>query len=147
MSDKKTRNTHGEASGTVPVDRGPGECEDPLLLTDEDAWLVWMEPALCRNPNAAELLAHLLYTIKTAIESDAEGAARAVYTLSYGIRLAYEYTEAHKASLKLFNLYLSDQLRPEDEPLTLISSAIARAKPRSRKRRRSAQNSSKRSRR
>jgi hypothetical protein len=105
------------------------ECFEDNLLEDDEAWLLFMEPALCGNPVAAVSLARLLCTLKQAIDSGPKGAKRASFTLSYGIEIAYEYTEAHRLALGLFNLYLEGRLRVEDEPLQLLNSAIARADP------------------
>jgi hypothetical protein len=113
----------------APVHELPRECFEDNLLEDEEAWLLFMEPALCENPVAAVSLARLLCTLKQAIDSGPEGAKRASFTLSYGIEMAYEYTEAHQLALRLFNLYLEGRLRVEDEPLQLLNSAIARADP------------------
>lgn len=111
----------------APIYSEPTECHDPYLLDDDEAWLIWMEPILCDNPGAAESLAHLLFTLKQAIESGPEGTARAIHTLADGIRIAYKYTEAHKAALRLYNLYLGDKLRGDDSPVRLLTAAIERA--------------------
>jgi hypothetical protein len=99
----------------------PTECFDDYLL--------FVEPALCENPGAAVSLARLLCTLKEAIDSSPEGAKRASFTLSDGIRIAYKYTEAHLLALRLFILYSEGRLRVEDEPLQLLGAAIARADP------------------
>jgi hypothetical protein len=96
------------------------------LLADETTWTAILEPALCQDPAAVECLAHLLFTIKKAIDSGAEGAIRASQTLSHGIELIYPYTNAHKAALKLYVLSLEGNLKPTDEPLNLINSALKR---------------------
>lgn len=107
----------------------PTECFDDYLLADDEDWLLFVEPALCENPGAAVSLARLLCTLKEAIDSGPEGAKRASFTLSDGIRIAYKYTEAHQLALRLFILYLEGRLRVEDEPLQLLGVAIARADP------------------
>lgn len=107
--------------------REPTECFDQFLLADDDDWLPFIEPAFCNNPTAADALAHLLGTIRSAIESGPEGTRRALFTLSDGIRIAYKYTAEHKAALRLYNLSLTGELHPGDDPLTLISGALKRA--------------------
>jgi hypothetical protein len=107
----------------------PTECFDNYLLADDEDWLLFVEPALCENPQAAVSLARLLCTLKESIDSGPEGAKRTSFTLSDGIRIAYNYTEAHRLALKLFILYLEGWLKVEDEPLQLLSAAIARADP------------------
>jgi hypothetical protein len=107
----------------------PTKCFDDYLLADDEDWLSFVEPASCEAPGAAVSLARLLCTLKEAIDSGPEGAKRASFTLSDGIRIAYKYTEAHQLALRLFILYLEGRLRVEDEPLQLLSAAIARADP------------------
>jgi hypothetical protein len=96
------------------------------LLADDNTWAAILEPALCQDPAAVECLAHLLFTIKKAIDSGAEGVIQASQTLSHGIELIYPYTNAHKAALELYVLSLEGDLRPGDEPLQLINAAIER---------------------
>jgi hypothetical protein len=67
--------------------------------------------------------------LKETIDSGSEGARRASFTLNDGIRIAFSYTEAHQLALRLFFLYLEGRLKVEDEPLQLLSGAIARADP------------------
>ena len=38
----------------------------------------------------------------------------------------YLYTDAHKAAVKLYLLFLTGNLKPQDEPLQLINDAIKR---------------------
>src|SRR5262245_2347828 len=74
-----------QAHSAAPRHKEPTECYDPYLLADDEDWLIFMEPVLCENPVAADSLARLLFTIKEAIDSGPEGAARASFTLSDGI--------------------------------------------------------------
>lgn len=96
------------------------------LLADEMTWTAILEPALCQDPAAVECLARLLFTIKKAIDSGAEGARQASQTLSHGIELIYLHTNAHKAALELYVLSLEGNLKPQDEPLNLFNAAIER---------------------
>lgn len=104
--------------------RKEGNCQN--LLADDKIWLAFLEPALCKDPSAAQSLAHLLFTIQEAINSGPEGVKRASDTLLDGIRLVYLYTDAHKAALKLYVLSLTGHLKPQNEPLILINEAIER---------------------
>ncbi|HVG30653.1 MAG TPA: hypothetical protein VM864_13175 [Pyrinomonadaceae bacterium] len=96
-------------------------------LADETTWNAILEPALCRDADAVDVLARLLFTIKNAIDAGQEGATRASQTLQSGIELIYLHTNAHKAALKLYLLTLEGNLHPQDEPLHLINAAIERA--------------------
>ena len=102
------------------------EYDAESMLTDGETWLVFLETAFRNDSTGADTLAHLLFIIKEAIESGPDGVKRAVSTLSYGLRLVYLYTDEHKLALKLYLLYLTGDLRPQDEPLTLLDSEIER---------------------
>lgn len=104
------------------------ECDCENLLVDHDTWTVILEPALCNNSDTAESLASLLFTIKESIEGGPEGIKRAINTLLDGISLVYIYTDIHKAALNLYLLWLTGHLKPQDEPLQLISTAIERGR-------------------
>jgi hypothetical protein len=95
------------------------------LLADE-MWLAILEPALCKDAAAVELLARLLFTIRKEINSGSAGVRRASEILSNGIDVMYLYTGAHRAALELYRLSLSGNLQPQDEPLKLINAAIER---------------------
>lgn len=103
-----------------------GRIVDPL--TDEEDWAAVLEPALSQDAAAVEVLARLLFTIKKAIDSGPEGAMRASQTLQHGVEQLYLHTTAHQAALTLYVLYLEGNLKPQDEPLNLINTAIARGR-------------------
>ncbi|HEX8735912.1 MAG TPA: hypothetical protein VF721_11340 [Pyrinomonadaceae bacterium] len=99
-----------------------------IPLADTEDWTDVLEPLLCKNAVAAERLAQLLFTIKSAIDSGAEGAEQASKMLLDGIETIYLYTNAHKAAVKLYVLSLEGNLKPQDEPLNLINAALERGK-------------------
>jgi len=96
------------------------------LLADRETWRVFLETAVCRDSGGANTLARLLLTVKEAIESGPDDLERAVNTLLDGIELTYLYTDEHRLALKLYMLYLTGHLKPQDEPLTLLNGAIER---------------------
>ena len=96
------------------------------LLADDETWTAILEPFLCQDEAAVELLARLLCTIRKAIDSGPEGVVQASQTLLNGIELTYLHTRVHKAALKLYVLSLEGNLKPQDEPLNLINGAIER---------------------
>lgn len=102
------------------------KCESKTLLADEDTWRAILEPSLCEDSAAVEILARLLLTLKKAIDGGPEGVMRASHTLLRGVEFIYLYTEAHKAALKLYVLSLEGNFKPEDEPLHLINAAVER---------------------
>ena len=111
------------------------------LLADDEDWLTFLNPTLCKAV-AAESLTHLLFRIKQAVESGPDGVQHASAALLVGIRSLYLHTAAHEAAVELYLLSLTGDLTPQDEPLQLIKAAIERGKakmervtPRSRKKR------------
>jgi hypothetical protein len=95
------------------------------LLAD-DTWVDILEPELCKDAAAMECLARLLFIIKKEINSGSAGVRRASKILSNGIEVMYLYTNAHKAAVELYVLYLEGDLPAQDEPLNLINAAIER---------------------
>jgi hypothetical protein len=102
------------------------KCQNKTLLVDDETWAFIFEPALCDDPDTAESLAYLLYSIVEAIESGPEGVKQASETLLEGIKYVYSHTDAYKAALKLYRLSLTGRLHPQNEPLRLINAAIER---------------------
>jgi hypothetical protein len=96
------------------------DCRD--LLIDERTWRA------IDDPKAAEYMARVLFVIKEAIDDGPEGVREANEIIVANIESAYLYTEAHRATFGLYMLSLTGRLRPEDEPLQLISRAIERGR-------------------
>lgn len=96
------------------------ECQD--LLIDEDTWRAINDPA------TADFIARRLFVLKGAIDGGAEGAKEASEVILANIEAAYLHTEAHRAAVRLYLLYLTGQLKPEDEPVRLIGGAIERGR-------------------
>jgi hypothetical protein len=101
-------------------------CNKDDLLANDETWLAILEPELCKDSAAVELLARLLFTIKKEINSGSAGVKRASEILSNGINVLYLYTNEHQAALRLYVLSLEGDLPSKDEPLNLISAAIER---------------------
>lgn len=102
--------------------------EKAELLADDQTWLNILEPELCKDADAVECLARLLFFIKKEINNGREGVERASKILSRGIEVSYLYTNAHKAALEFYVLSLEGELKPQDEPLNLINAAIERSR-------------------
>lgn len=98
------------------------------ILIDDQTWINILEPELCKDAAAVECLARLLFSIKKEINSGNKGVKRASQILSRGIEVSYLYTNTHKATFELYVLSLEGTLRPQDEPLNLISAVIERNK-------------------
>ena len=103
-------------------------CNCRNLLADQETWEIILDPAFCNDPSAADCLAHLLFILKKAIASGPEGSLRVINTLEDGIRMVWPYTEEHKLARELYEVYLSGDLKPWDEPRELLERALERFK-------------------
>jgi hypothetical protein len=101
-------------------------CNCRNLLADQETWEIILDPAFCNDPGAAECLAHLLFILKKAIASGPEGSMRVINTLEDGIRMVWPYTEEHKLARELYEIYLSGDLKPWDEPRQVLEGALER---------------------
>jgi len=104
------------------------ECGCRKLLADQETWQIILDPAFCNDPGAANSLAHLLFVLKKAVASGPEGSMRVINTLQDGIRMVWPYTEEHKLAYALYEIYLSGDLKPWDEPRQLLEGALERSK-------------------
>ncbi len=126
-------------------EKDESQCKCGELLADQETWEIILDPAFCNDPGAAECLAHLLFILKKAIASGPEGCIRVMNTLQEGIRMVWPYTEEHKVAQELYEIYLSGDLKPWDEPRQLLEGALERFKTKGRvKRPKAAGNGSKR---
>src|SRR6266404_3988276 len=107
-------------------DQNESECNCRELLADQETWEIILDPAFINDPGAAECLAHLLFILKKAIASGPEGSMRVINTLEDGIRMVWPYTEEHKLARELYEIYLSGDLKPWDEPRQLLEGALER---------------------
>jgi hypothetical protein len=101
------------------------------LLADQETWEIIFDPAFCNDTGAADALAHLLFILKKAIASGPEGSMRVINTLQDGIRMVWPYTEEHKLARDLYEIYLSGDLKPWDEPRQLLEGALERSRTKS----------------
>jgi hypothetical protein len=109
-------------------DQNESQCNCRELLADQETWEIILDPAFCNDPGAADCLAHLLFILKKAIASGPEGSMRVINTLQDGIRMVWPYTEEHKLAQELYEIYLSGDLKPWDEPRQLLEGALERFK-------------------
>ncbi len=109
-------------------EKDESQCKCGELLADQETWEIILDPAFCNDPGAAECLAHLLFILKKAIASGPEGSIRVINTLQDGIRMVWPYTEEHKLAQELYEIYLSGDLKPWDEPRQVLEGALERFK-------------------
>ena len=101
--------------------------DDENLLIDREMLELHIRGIATAAPDAPDLLAHLLVKLKKAVENGIRQASQINETLQVAIELAYLYTEAHAAALKLYTLYQQGELLVRDFPLALINAAIDRS--------------------
>ena len=75
----------------------------------------------------------MLFVLKKAIAGGPEGSLRVINTLQDGIRMVWPYTEEHKLARELYEIYLSGDLKPWDEPRELLEGALERFKAKGKK--------------
>ncbi len=105
------------------------------VLADQETWEIILDPAFCNDPDAADALAHLLFILKKAIASGPEGSLRVINTLQDGIRMVWPYTDGHRLARELYEIYLSGDLKPWDEPRQLLGGALEKSKAKSKAKR------------
>jgi hypothetical protein len=111
----------------VAVSIAKDSASEERALADQETWEIILDPAFCNDPGAADALAHLLFILKRAIASGPEGSMRVINTLQDGIRMVWPYTEEHKLARELYEIYLSGDLKPWDEPRQLLEGALERS--------------------
>jgi hypothetical protein len=114
-------------------EKNESQCSCRELLADQETWEIILDPAFCNDPGAADCLAHLLFVLKRAVASGPEGCMRVINTLQDGIRMVWPYTEEHKLARELYEIYLSGNLKPWDEPRQLLEGALERSKAKHRR--------------
>lgn len=97
------------------------------LLIDRETLAINIGYILNNDPHAPDILAGLFVELGQAIDGGLEGITRVRNTLTTAIEIAYLHSSSHVAALKLYRLSQEGQLKVEDEPVRLISSAIERS--------------------
>jgi hypothetical protein len=105
------------------------ENNEENLLIDLEILESYIKLILTADPDAPDLLAHLLVKLKKAIEIELQPQNQISDTLNVAIELTYLHTKAHTAALKLYTLYQRGELMIQDYPLELINAAIERSRP------------------
>lgn len=95
---------------------------------DDATWLSLLRPALSNDPVLADTVAWLFQFLIENVRAGGIQAQCALSSLEDGLRLTYQFTQEHKAAYELYRLYLGGHLRAEDEPLSLVTSGIERAR-------------------
>jgi hypothetical protein len=102
------------------------EDDSDNIAVGRETWEIVFQDVLEKSPEFAEGLARVLFSLRRVIERGPEGVAESGNSLREGIEFAYLYTDAHRAALELFLLYIGGHLEVPDEPHRLIVEAVAR---------------------
>ena len=101
-------------------------CADENLLFTRDELASDIAAILRGDAHSADALAQLFVVLREAIEGGLEGIKRTSATLAAAAELTFAHSAAHEAALRLYMLSREGRLRVEDEPVRLLSAAIAR---------------------
>src|SRR5262245_3162651 len=105
------------------------EFANDIWLMQKEELDAYFDDILRDDEEAADSLARVLVRIWDAMEESPSGLMRAKNTMKDAIELLYLRTDVHHAAFNLYILSLQGQLKPEDEPLALINSAMTRRTP------------------
>jgi hypothetical protein len=101
------------------------EPHNPTLPIDSETWEIITEE-FQKDPGGANTLAHVLFDLRKAMRSGRKARLQMAASLTEGIRTVYLSTREHKLAAQLYQLALSGDLTPENEPLQLLEAAIER---------------------
>src|SRR5580658_2044473 len=106
--------------GNVSMASDHNEDDSDNIAVDRETWEICFQDVLEKSPEFAEGLARVLFSLRRVTERGPEGIAESSNSLREGIEFAYLYTDAHRAALELFLLYIGGHLEGPDEPHRLI---------------------------
>jgi hypothetical protein len=115
-------------------------CADENLLFSREELASDIASILKGDADSADALAQLFVVLREAVAGGLGGINRVSETLAAAVELAFMHSRAHAAALRLYVLSQEGRLRVEDEPVRLLSAAIARGTTGARARRSSSAN-------
>lgn len=101
-------------------------CADENLLFSREELASDIAAILSGDAHSADALAQMFVVLREAVEGGLEGINRTRATLAAAVELTFAHSPAHEAALRLYMLSREGRLRVEDEPVRLLSAAIAR---------------------
>jgi hypothetical protein len=87
-----------------------GRYDFDSVAVDRKRWKIWFQDVLEKSTEMAEGLARALFSLLRVIGRGPEGVPETKFLLRGGIEWAYLYTDAHRAALELFLLYIGEHL-------------------------------------
>lgn len=100
----------------------PSETEQQW--TDEEAWEILLEKTLATDPATADTAMELWGRLLKELQSRPEGVKAVSAELNTAMEITYPYTTASKKLFELTVLSLTGDVKPSEEPRTLIAGAI-----------------------
>lgn len=101
-------------------------CDEENLLFSREELASDIAAILKGDAHSADALAQLFVVLREAVEGGLDGIKRTSETLAAAVELTFTHSRAHEAALRLYMLSREGRLRVEDEPVRLLSAAIAR---------------------
>jgi hypothetical protein len=95
---------------------------------DDEAWLVFLEPAFEADPETAGSAANMWDYLLDQLGKGRAGRRRVKDALEQLLSLTYPYTPEYKKAFEHWRLSLQGDMAADDEPMQLLSAAIERTK-------------------
>ena len=102
--------------------------QDISIWSEEETWREILEPILSQDAQLADTFSRLWYQLLEYAQSGELGMKHSSNVLQMALTVTFHFTEVYKASRELYEMSLSGNLTPGDEPLHVLSEAIDRAK-------------------
>jgi hypothetical protein len=111
-------------------ERVPGKKSQPadngIAYFDREGLELIIDLVLNADEHAPHFLGQLFTSFRQAIDSGLHGVNETRNALAEAIDLIYLHSPEHAAASRLYQLHLEGELKPDDEPLEIINSAITR---------------------
>ena len=104
------------------------EVNDSDILIDDEGLVSILKPLLEQDAIGAESLAHFFGMIDDADNEGPKGRKLASAALHDAMAVCFRYSRIYQTCLDLFFLSFTGDLKPSDEPLTLLRGAIERGR-------------------
>jgi hypothetical protein len=101
------------------------------LWPDDEAWLVFLEPAFESDPETAGSAANMWDYLLDQLGKGRAGRKRVREALEQALKLTYPFTPEFEKAYEHWRLSLQGDMPADDEPLQLLQAAIDRVKSRS----------------
>ena len=108
------------------VDKRSQAGDKAIAYFDRESLELTIDLVLNADEQAPHFLGQLFTSFRQAIDSGLHGINETRNALAEAIDLIYLHSPEHSAAIDLYRLHLEGELKPDDEPLKIINSAITR---------------------